>query len=165
MDQNDTNIHPRHRFVKDFKEELQKRQDDNEIIIVGLDANFPLTEVNIFTDAMKDLNLINPHASLPQLGFGPIPRTRCPGQNTIDGIFVSAGIPIKACGYLGSEYLYATQDHSCVWIDIDDRELFGHKIPQFVTPQAKRLKMSMPSVVTKFQDSVHTQVVAHKLID
>ena len=161
--QNESQKSPRQRFVLDLSQSISNNLDKGIEVILGLDANFDLKAVNNFTTAMANLNLRNPFLALIGKGHGPLPPTRCPGSWTIDGIFVSPGIQVQACGILGATDEPTMTDHAALWMDFSPKQLHGTKLPLFIRPDARRLQLNCPSVVTKFQATVFKVASSQKI--
>ena len=94
---------------------------------------------------------------------GPLPPTRYPGSRTIDGIFVSPGIQVRACGILGATDKPTMTDHAALWMDFSPTQLYGTKPPLFIRPDARRLQLNRPSVVSKFQSTVFKVASSQKI--
>jgi len=62
----------------------------------------------------------------------------------IDGILVSSNIQVRRCGYL--PHTISPGDHRIIWIDLDDRELYGQ--PPRLSPKmtARKLQLHDPRV-------------------
>jgi len=157
-------ICPRQQFVEDLGQELAQRQQAGDLVIVGLDSNFPLTSRNAFTNMMRNRGLVNPILALPDV-YGPPPPTRYPGGNHIDGIFMSSGLSPISCGLLSIDDGPAALDHVTVWMDIPVDHLFGYRVPRFITPSPQRLKPHVPATVAKFQQLFHTQALMRNLYE
>ena len=154
-DTNHSNPSPLERFLEDLQADIQTSTQAGDLIVLGLDANFDLTTQNSFTEMTQTCQLVNPILSLPSKGHGALPPSRIPGSRVIDGIYISAGLQIEACGYLGTDDLPPLTDHACLWFDISIPQLYGYTLPPPLPPHAHRLQIDRPRTVAKFQALVH----------
>ena len=146
---------PIRRFLDDLSSFIQAEQDQDHLIILGVDANHPLTSSNAFTNRIQMLQLWYPTLRNSEKGHGPPPATRYPGSQVIDGLFVSQGLTPLATGF-STAALPTNCDHSLVWMDFDVPHVYGSTLPFFVRPNARRLNED-PRVQQTFQDILHAQ--------
>ena len=76
------------------------------------------------------------------------PPTFHKGQHSIDGIFVSGAITVKASGYL--PFGIFPSDHRLIWMDVSFQNIFGHYMPRLYHAKARRLKSDNPKVANRF---------------
>ena len=72
------------------------------------------------------------------------PATQHRGTYPIDGIFISNTIQPQRRGFL--PFGEFPSDHRAIWVDISFDNVFGHKIPKLIIPQARKLKSDDPRV-------------------
>lgn len=78
------------------------------------------------------------------------PETCSKNQNckTIDGIWITPGLKPINGGY--TEYL-DSWDHRLVWVDFEEKELFGHNENRIIPPNPRKLKLDQVKSVQKYQ--------------
>ena len=77
-----------------------------------------------------------------------LPPTFHKGRHSIDGIFVSGAISVKAAGYL--PFVIFPSDHRLIWLDVTFQNIFGHYMPRLYHAKARRLKSDNPKVANRF---------------
>ena len=71
-------------------------------------------------------------------------------EKTIDGIWISAGINPTASGYLD----YNGWDHRPVWIEFNERQVFGHRELKTLPIKARRLKLENKSSTNLYKQNL-----------
>ena len=94
-----------------------------------------------------------------------MPATQQRGSCLIDGIFISNTISMIKGGFL--PFGEFPSDHRAIWMDITFENAFGYKMPNIITPKARRLKSDDPKVRNNWiklyknfiaQHNLHTQL-------
>ena len=78
---------------------------------------------------------------------------------SIDEIFVSLSLSVKAAGYL--EHGASLGHHRPIWIDLDKKSAFGTRYPDLPSYQARRLKCTSPAVVKQYLQELHKYYKKH----
>jgi len=151
---------PQEAFLQDLTEFLKKRQNEGDLIILGIDANENISSPSSTVHtALTHLSLTQPLLDV----FGPtLPNTRQPGSQPIDAIYTSPDIRVQATGLLSFDD-YIGSDHRVLWMDFENTELFGNRLPSIIVPSARRLKLNDPSVVERFLSHYHSFLDQNKL--
>ena len=85
-------------------------------------------------------------------------------QTPIDGIWASASIDILAAGYSGfGEYPIGHADHRLLWFDVAAHSCFGFTPPKPAYRQPRRLTLSDPRVVKKYNNLLMAEHHRHHL--
>lgn len=146
-------------LVSDLSAEICSCQTQDEFFV----PNYPLTPNNKLTRAMTNLGLCSPIVvHIDELGQS-LPHIRSSGSCTIDGIYVTNGIPIFASGFASHNNGLIGCDHVCTWADLMLDNINGYHIPPFVEPLVQGLQLGIPKVVTSYQDTFHLQCPTHNL--
>lgn len=131
---------PRAKFTADLKELVAGWQAEGCEVIVGIDANEDVSRMAIgsFRHHMQEVGLSE---AILASHHGPYPATqdRNMTDTPIDGIFVSAGVSVKASGYLDFQQ-YFQSDHRGLWIDIDLKSTLGGHHPSRSSFVPRRLR-------------------------
>jgi len=153
---------PQKRFLLDLVHFLQQLQDQGDLLIVNMDANEDLSHpTSKVQTAMYELGLEHPMYE----NFHPsLPNTCKRGSAPIDGMFVTEGLRPSAMGYFSFDE-FPSSDHRVLWLDFDNTELFGNRIPNIITPAARRLKLEDPAVVERFVSHYTAYLKKTKLPD
>ena len=128
---------------KDFKQALDKWYQNGENIIVAGDVNEEVQSESIqaiFNEYEMRECLTERHDETPET---------CKQNNknkTIDGIWATPGIQPTACGYLE----YGNWDHRPIWIDLDEREVFGHREIKTKPMTARKLKLQNTKAAKRY---------------
>ena len=134
---------PRQLYGYDLRQLVLSLQDSDHQVILGGDFN---SEYSDLKQWMLDLGMVNCF----EARYGSCgPRTCLRSKDSpIDCIFVSPQLTIAKGGFLS--YGRLDSDHRGVWIDIPEFLLFGFNPPDLVNPNARRLKLKDPRVVSKY---------------
>ena len=118
-------MEPRAKFTADLKVLVAAWRAEGCEVIVGIDVNEDVSRLSVgsFRHHMQEVGL---HEAILASHHGPYPATqnRNLTATPIDGIFVSAGVSVKASGYL-EFHQYFQSDHRGLWIDIDLHSTLG----------------------------------------
>ena len=119
------------------------------------------SEYSDLEDWMLDLGLVN----VLKERHGEVgPRTCVKSKNSpIDCILASAQIVIRNGGLLSFGRL--DSDHRALWIDIPKFILYGYNPPPLLSPNAHRLKLTDPKVVTKYLTYLLSSMRDHNFFD
>ena len=132
--------------------------DGHQILLVG-DFNSAITDL---TDWCHSLGLVDIIAN--QHGPGPITYKRS-HSTPIDAIFGSPNLSSTRSGYLSFKRLLS--DHRGLWIDIPQHLLFGYNPPPIHHPNARRLNLKDPRVVTAYLEflkaACHEHAIFHRM--
>ena len=138
-------------FWNSFKDQVAKWYTAGEEIIVAGDVNcdVDLSEVSGFFRNFDMREIIRDYH-----GPGPETYKRNLNGKTIDGIWASASISSINCGY--SDYL-DDWDHRLLWIDLDEKYVFGYKECMAVSVTARRCILNQAKSVHKYTCSVKSK--------
>ena len=132
---------PRKLFGHDLIELIISLQSENHQILLMGDFNAEYSELE---DWMLNLGLVN---VMKEKHDDVGPRTCLKSKDSpIDCIFGSPQLTIKHGGLLSFGRL--DSDHRGLWIDIPEILLYGYNPPPLLNPNARRLKLEDPRVVT-----------------
>lgn len=158
---NRTGDEPRKVFWDDIREAITRWKDQGDQIIIGGDWNSDYDTTRLF---FADIGLVDPNFDIhgPNL---PITYQRS-GGSPIDAFFITAGIEIKSCGFLGFKQL--PSDHRGLWIEIDRSQIFGFRKHHVQPKIGRKLTVGNPVVVKRYnrrlKKFLHKQQVLPKLI-
>ena len=149
---------PRQLCGHDLKQLIEQLQDEEHQLVLMGDWNSEYADME---DWMLDLGLVN----VLKEWYGEAgPRTCVKSKNSpIDCIFASAQIAIRNGGLLSFGRL--DSDHRALWIDVPNFILYGYNPPLLLSPNARRLKLTDPKVVTKYLTYLHSSMRDHNLLD
>ena len=142
-----TNPDPLAIYDSDLQQELQKRIDSGEHLVIGGDFNLDIKTGSLST-MLSTLGLqeaiLSQHPSSPPQFSTYIRNDR---NRVIDGIWITPSLHITKCGYTN----YDTWDHCTAWLELDLYSTFGS--PQSNNPlrrSGRRLKLSEPETVQRY---------------
>lgn len=151
----ESSIDPRSQFLTDLADQICAWQDQGEQIILTGDMNTgELTSEKrldrFWEHFLHRTGLVDAHKQHLQRSW--LPNTHNRGKVQIDYIFISPSIKVKRAGFLPFEKI--PSDHRGVWVDIDTPSITGSNPPTPVSYKARRLKLTDPRIVAKYQDSL-----------
>jgi hypothetical protein len=141
---------PRRAFVKDLQSAIESWQSEDNLFIVGLDANDNVRTGDV-NAMLRGLGLVDVHQSRHL----HLPTTATCNKNTqeipVDGIWASPSIECTAAGYYGfGELAMGKTDHRLLWADFSYESVFGFKPPTPAYVQPNRLSLDDPRVVKRY---------------
>lgn len=121
-------------------------QGDHIVLLIDANSNMKLSDIS---SKFQELSL--QEAILTKHGMSdPSTFRRNTSDSPIDGIWLSPGLQVQACGYTGYDTIFPNMDHRCLWVDLLCKQAFGHKMPAIVRPPARRLQTKDPRSVKNF---------------
>ena len=157
-----TNEDPRDAILKDLREQLKAWRSDGERLVVLGDLNGDTTKGKIAT-FFDELGMTE--ATLARHPELPIPASVCrderEGRLKVDGIWVTAEIPVDAASWLTVEQ--CPGDHRAGILDINTVALLGESLQKIVRPQARRLNCQIPSAKQQYQELLDLHFRRHRL--
>ena len=145
LQQTGISICPRIQFWNDLRVELQEWTDQGYNIVIGGDFNQPVGEHSI-KEFFQDFGM---RESITTIHTSTAPGTHKKGSTPIDGIFCTASLTIKACGYTPVKWGIFT-DHRLIWVDICAVSALGHNAPRFISPKARKLQVDNPDIAYRY---------------
>ena len=143
--QSGISICPRIQFWNDLRVELQEWTEQGFNIVIGGDFNQPVKE-HAIKEFFQEFGM---RESITTIHTGPAPGTHKRGSTPIDGIFCTAALTIKACGYTPTNWGIFT-DHRLIWVDICAVSALGHNAPRFISPKARKLQVDNPTITHRY---------------
>lgn len=137
-------------FFDDLDAEISDWLTQGDTLILSLDAN-EFVRSNEINRYIRKWGLIDAHyyrhPNLPTVATCSKNRHNTP----IDGIWVSASIDIRACGYTGfGEYPIGLTDHRLLWIDVSTTSCLGLTPPPPVYQPPRRLTVNDPRTINRY---------------
>src|SRR5210317_979062 len=161
------NIDPRKAFTTDLSQHIKTWREQGCEIILGVDTNENLsaTDPSSFREKMREVGLTEAILARHPLSTQSTYQRNC-SNTPIDGIFVTAGVPVRAAGYYGFEELIQS-DHRAIWVDFDlSTSLGGHR-PAKTTFKPRKLvstdKQAVSRYITQIQDDYRAYNVPARL--
>lgn len=151
-------VTPENLWYRDLKDLIQSKQQDGHEVIIAGDFNDNLNDPKSITRVfMAKLGL----QELMIANYGEGPATHIRGTKTIDGVFATSKIYIKAGKYCTFEQ--SPSDHRWIEIEITEKSLLGISKDDICPPMARKATSKIPSVKENFQQLVETQVKLYRL--
>ncbi len=145
------NPDPRTQLIKDLTIQIKKWQQDNNEIIIGIDANESLDTTNsAILRLLQDTSLTSLHRDT----YAPITYAR--GKSCIDYILGTPTVArsIKAGGYFPFFDGAWHSDHRALYVDIDTLALFNGDPQQIVNPTPRNLQSNNRIQTNKFLEEL-----------
>lgn len=152
---NDVPECPRKLFNDELLVELIKWISIGNQIVLGIDINEDIAKATLVTD-------------LQRIGLSDIitkrygtnaPPTHADGSKVIDGIFTTSALSNCRCGFLPVLF-----DHRALWIEVPMDLALGTNLAPTYRPQARRLKLEDPRIVTRFLDIYEAEAKRYNLL-
>ena len=145
LQQSGISICPRIQFWNDLRVELKEWTEQGFNIVIGGDFNQPVQE-----HAIKEFfQAFGMRESITSIHSSRAPGTHKRGSTPIDGIFCTAALTIKSCGYTPIQWGIST-DHRLIWVDICAVSALGHNAPRFISPKARKLQVDNPTITYRY---------------
>lgn len=153
---------PREAILEDLQNDIKGWMADGEHIILMMDCNEDIREDRL-QQFLSDTDLHEP--ILNKYGQDNAPNTHIQGSAPINGIFTSLELNIIAGGYTSFEdgVQGARPDHQCLWIDIEEIDVFGQTLPGRTKYNGRRVKSKDPRTRDKFNQAYKQFIIKHKL--
>lgn len=154
---------PRAAFLEDLAQLIRQCIQDQEQIVLGMDAN-----EYIYSDQMQtwatDLGLHTPltqlHPRLPDVDTCEKGRNNRP----IDGIWTTVGIDITKGGMTGfGEVSIGSSDHRLLWIDVTHESMFGFTAPIINRRPKSFFPLHDPLAVRRYNNYLNRQRQEHQI--
>jgi hypothetical protein len=153
---------PRLAFLQDLCEDIKLFLEAGDNIILVLDGNTNMRAGDL-KQALEACSLTE--AILSRHGpNGPETYRRNSTRTPIDGFWVSPNVEIKACGYFDYDSVFINTDHRCLWADISIVNAFGHTMPLFLKPSARRLHCRDPRIIQNYVSTLRKFIQSSNLL-
>ena len=157
MDDTGNDRDPRQALLEDLATFITECKQNNDQIIVIMDANEDVTTQQ-FQTWLQQNDLVEAIAAHRE---ERAPATYHRGSKQIDGIFISTSINPIASGFL--PFGVFPSDHRAIWIKISFDNMFGYKMKRITTPQARRLKCNNPKVSGRWKELMKGHAKQNKI--
>ena len=146
-------------FWNDFWKEVDEWLAQGDEIIIGGDWNCKVTSPAFL--APFQLRGLSP--GITGTHGPPYAATHSRGSNPIEEFFTTAGVEIVNSGYM--EFGSGVGDHRPLFLEITTTSVFGTKLVQSPTFEARRLKCHDPAIVQRYLLHLTNFFEKHQLVD
>jgi hypothetical protein len=159
-----TDPDPRKIFVKDFSAFIGSRIEQEEELIIGMDANDDNQDQSDLRRLLRQNDLVDVFEHL-HAGVTP-PHTYQRGDKRIDYVFITpALIPaLRSTGFLPFNLPF-TSDHGAAYVDFDEETLFMGKTTNPVDSARRNLISGNPAGRENYCEDLKTQFAKHYIVD
>ena len=147
---------PRDAILKDIGDFIKSLQEQGHQIVLMADMNVHVSNTNI-RQWLQSLDL---YEYITERYRNHI-ATYNNGRHPIDGIFVSHSVQISDGGYLPYGYIHS--DHRMIWVDVVVSSVLGFKLPELISPKARRLQVNDPRVLKRWREAYTKYIKDHNL--
>jgi Exonuclease III len=146
---------PRKMFMEDLADAIVKWRSRGEQIILTGDFNTgdktsSSRQQSFWDPWLRTTGLVDVHKQV--IKNKDIPSTHERGTVRIDYMFVSPSLRVKRAGFL--PFSKFPGDHRAIWMDVDLKDVIGHKPPALSMAQARRLRVQDPRIVQRYLSSL-----------
>jgi hypothetical protein len=156
---------PRKQFMEDMDKEIRKYQDDGHEILFMADMNDTPDDSEIFRTFLDSRDLLDLHT--PREGETTCWSTRTPyhprrvvymyGTRNIYNAVIRRGMIPDSINDNG--------DHLSMYIDLDEKYMYGQPAEALMTPATRRLHTESPIRLEKYIKELRRMAEGHKLLD
>jgi len=143
---------PRQQLLDDLSVELTTWIEAGERIVLAIDLNDDIRgeESRVFFESFGLSEVL-----IALHGPGPPTYLHSNDGHAVDGIFCTPNLAANVRGgYFDVGVGIYKADHRCLWIDIPFVTAFGSTVPNFIRPEARRLRCQDPRLVAKYNSKV-----------